>query len=83
MLEEVLIYWRRWSLLSDEFETWLNRAEPVLNDSSEEQKMEFFQDISVWKDKYQQISDIVSLLIATSENQVSKKYIFLMNKKKN
>lgn len=77
MLEEVVTYWRRWSTLSEEFENWLNRAEPVLN-LPEEQKMEFFQDISVWKDNYQQISDTVSLLIATSEDQVSLLFVVLL-----
>ena len=81
MLEEVVAYWRRWSALSDEFEAWLNKAEPALN-LPEEKKMEFFQDISVWKDKHQQISDTVSLLIATSEDHVSKfSMIFSMNEK--
>jgi nesprin-1 len=70
MLEEVIAYWRRWSTLSEEFETWLIKAEPTLS-LPEQQKMEFFQDISVWKDKYQQLSDTVKLLIATSDDQVS------------
>lgn len=75
MLEEVVAYWRRWSTLSEELEVWLNRAEPMLN-YPEEKKMEFFQDISVWKDKYQQITDTVSLLIATSEDQVRYFYFY-------
>ncbi|KAL7297367.1 hypothetical protein TKK_0009753 [Trichogramma kaykai] len=70
MLEELVIYWRRWSLLSNEFESWIFKAESMLN-MPEEEKMEYFQDISVWKDKYQQLSDTVSLLIATSEDQVA------------
>lgn len=74
MLEEVVACWRRWSTLSEELEEWLNRAEPALR-LPEERRMEFFQDISVWNDKYQQMSDTVSLLIATSEDKVS----FLLN----
>ncbi|XP_020291842.1 nesprin-1 isoform X3 [Pseudomyrmex gracilis] len=70
MLEEVVAYWRRWNIVSDEFEAWLLRAEPALN-LPEEEKMEFFQDISVWKDKYQQLSDTVSFLIATSDETVA------------
>jgi nesprin-1 len=70
MLEEVVAYWRRWTIVSDEFESWLFRAEPVLN-LPEDEKMEFFQDISVWKDKYQQLSDTVSFLIATSDESVA------------
>lgn len=70
MLEEVVAYWRRWTIVSDEFEAWLLRAEPVLN-LPEEERMEFFQDISVWKDKHQQLSDTVSFLIATSDESVA------------
>ncbi|XP_014483634.1 PREDICTED: nesprin-1 isoform X6 [Dinoponera quadriceps] len=70
MLEEVVAYWRRWTLVSDEFETWLQRAEPALN-LPEDERMEFFQDISVWKDKHQQLSDTVSFLIATSDESVA------------
>nr|XP_050869210.1 muscle-specific protein 300 kDa [Vespula vulgaris] len=70
MLEEVVAYWRRWTVGSDEFENWLLRAESALN-LPEEEKMEFFQDISIWKDKHQQLSDTVSFLIATSEDFVA------------
>ncbi|XP_029680499.1 nesprin-1 isoform X2 [Formica exsecta] len=70
MLEEVVAYWRRWTTVSDEFEAWLLHAEPALN-LPEEEKMEFFQDISVWKDKHQQLSDTVSFLIATSDESVA------------
>lgn len=70
MLEELVAYWRRWNVISDEFLDWLNRAEPALN-LPDEEKMEFFQDISVWKDKHQQLSDTVTFLIATSNEQVA------------
>ncbi|XP_043257159.1 nesprin-1 isoform X10 [Colletes gigas] len=70
MLEEVVAYWRRWNIISDEFEAWLIRAEPALN-LPEEEKMEFFQDISVWKDKHQQLSDTVTFLIVTSDEPVA------------
>lgn len=83
MLEEVVAYWRRWSTVSDEFEAWLNHAEPALHFPDEE-KMEFFQDISVWKDKHQQMSDTVSFLIATSDDNVAlglrDRYTFLTNR---
>lgn len=80
MLEEVVAYWRKWQTISDEFEAWLNSAEPALN-YSEDDKMDFFQDISVWKDKHQQLSDTVSFLIATSDEvvgyQLKERYIRL------
>lgn len=70
MLEEVVAYWRRWNTLSVEFENWLNNAETAVN-LPEEQCMEFFQDITVWKDNYQLLGDTVSFLIATCENKVA------------
>ncbi|XP_034936487.1 nesprin-1 isoform X11 [Chelonus insularis] len=70
MLEEVIAYWRRWNTLSDEFSNWLINAENALNFDDEE-KMGFFQDISVWKDKQQQLSDNVSFLIATANESIA------------
>ncbi|XP_021942040.1 nesprin-1-like [Zootermopsis nevadensis] len=70
MLEEVVSYWRRWNNLADEFESWLDRAYGML-DLPEEDKMEYFQDVSVWKDKFQLLGDTVSFLIATCEDQVA------------
>lgn len=72
MLEEVMAYWSRWNTISEEFSAWLIHAEPALNYPDDE-KMEFFQDISVWKDKYQQLSDTVSFLIATTDEDVALK----------
>lgn len=70
MLEEVVAYWKRWDSLADQFEVWLNKAETALN-LPEEEKMEFFQDISVWRDNYQLLGDTVSFLIATCEDQIA------------
>lgn len=69
MLEEVVAYWRRWDPLSAEFEAWLQKAEPA-SLLPEDDKMEFFQDISIWKDKYQMLGDTASFLIATCDDQV-------------
>jgi nesprin-1 len=70
MLEEVVAYWRRWDSLSDEFDDWLNKAEKALK-LPEEERMEFFQDISVWRDNYQLLGDTVSFLIATCEDKIA------------
>ncbi|KAG7206621.1 hypothetical protein KM043_000301 [Ampulex compressa] len=70
MLEEVVAYWRRWNLVSEEFAAWLRRAEPAMK-LPEEERMEFFQDISVWKEKHQQLGDTVGFLIATSDEPVA------------
>ncbi|XP_043492348.1 nesprin-1 [Polistes fuscatus] len=83
MLDEVVAYWSKWTEGSDEFENWLIRAESALN-LPEEEKMEFFQDISIWKDKHQKLSDTVKFLIVTSEDVVALRlkehYTILTNK---
>lgn len=70
MLEEVVAYWRRWDSLSNEFNRWLDKAEEAIK-LPEEERMEFFQDISVWRDNYQLLSDTVSFLIATCEDKIA------------
>lgn len=70
MLEEVVAYWRRWDPLAQEFDQWLNKAEKSIN-LPEEERMEFFQDISVWRDNYQLLGDTVSFLISTCEDRIA------------
>lgn len=70
MLEEVVAYWRRWDTLSVEFDNWLDKAEQSLQ-LPEEERMEFFQDITIWRDNYQLLGDTVSFLIATCEDNVA------------
>lgn len=69
MLEEVVAYWRRWDTLSIEFNNWLEKAEPA-SLLPDDDRMEFFQDISIWKDKHQLLGDTASFLIATCDDQV-------------
>lgn len=70
MLEEAVTYWQRWIPLADEFEGWLSKANTMVN-AEEDQRMEFFQDISLWKDKHQLLTDTVSFLVATCEDSVA------------
>lgn len=70
MLEEVIVNWKRWNAVSDDFEGWLCRAEDKLR-APEEQRLEFFQDISTWKEKHQQLSDTANFLIATTEDGIA------------
>lgn len=70
MLEEVVAYWRRWDALSIEFNDWLDKAEQALK-LPEEERMEFFQDITIWRDNYQLLGDTVSFLIATCEDNIA------------
>lgn len=70
MMEEVVTNWHRWNAGSDEFEGWLCRAEQKLR-ASEDERLEFFKDISFWKDKHQELHNIVSFLIATCEPEIA------------
>lgn len=70
MLEEVVVNWKRWNVLSDDFEGWLCRAEDKLR-APEDERLEFFQDISTWKDKHQQLLDTANFLIATCEDNIA------------
>lgn len=69
MLEEVVINWKRWTPLLTEFENWICKAEENLK-LSEDDRLEFFQDISVWKDKYQLLGDTGNFLIATTNKDI-------------
>lgn len=70
MLEEAVVNWQRWNAGADEFEGWLCRAEEKLR-TSEDERLEFFQDISTWKDKHQQLHDTATFLIATCEEKIA------------
>lgn len=70
MLEEVVANWKRWDALSDDFEGWLCRAEQKVR-ASEDERLEFFHDISTWKDKHQQLNDTANFLIATCEDSIA------------
>lgn len=70
MLEEVVANWKRWNINSDDFEGWLCRAEEKVR-SSEDERLDFFQDISVWKDKHQLLADAVNFLVATCTNEIA------------
>jgi hypothetical protein len=50
-LEEVLTYWTRWNASHPEVEEYLVRAFDMLKKDEEEQ-LEFFHDISSWREKY-------------------------------
>lgn len=73
ILEEVLAYWKRWNAQCPAFEQWLDRAEPVqASGASEEEKMEFFQDVASWKDKYEQLGEMAAFLVTTCEPGVAR-----------
>ncbi|XP_055711373.1 muscle-specific protein 300 kDa isoform X7 [Phlebotomus papatasi] len=70
MLEEVIAYWKRWNLLTSEFIPWLGDAE-VHVQKSEDERLEFFQDIGVWREKYQLIVDTGNFLAGSCEDDIS------------
>lgn len=70
MLEEVIAYWKRWNLLTSEFIPWLGDAE-VQVQKSEDERLEFFQDIGVWREKYQLIVDTGNFLAGSCEDDIS------------
>ena len=73
ILEEVLAYWKRWNSQCVPFEQWLDAAEPMQHGSaSEEEKMEFFQDIGTWKEKYEQLSETAAFLVTTCEPGIAR-----------
>lgn len=70
MLEECVANWHRWNAGADEFEGWLCRAEAKLR-AGEDERLEFFQDISQWKDRHQVLQDTATFLIATCEEPIA------------
>lgn len=71
MLEEVIANWKRWNLLYPEFLPWLDEAERQVLSDEEETRLNFFRDVSVWKEKFQLMSDTGNFLISTCEEDVA------------
>ena len=72
ILEEVLAYWRRWNTQCPAMEQWLDTAEPQLLVEDEEERMEFFQHIGTWKEKYDQLNEVAAFLATTCEPNAAK-----------
>ncbi|CAG9785832.1 unnamed protein product [Diatraea saccharalis] len=70
VLEEVIAHWERWNNLSDDFTTWLDKAQHMLR-VSEDERLEFFQDLTVWKEKHQILGDAAGFLAATCSDEIS------------
>lgn len=71
MLEEVLANWKRWNLLHAEFVPWLTEAEQQVVSDNEEARLLFFQDVTVWKEKFQLLTDTSNFLVSTCEEPVA------------
>ena len=70
ILEEVLSYWKRWNAQCPVFEQWLDVAQSKLV-LTENEKMEFFQDIGTWKTSYESLSETAAFLVTTCESSVA------------
>ncbi|KAI5642762.1 spectrin repeat domain-containing protein [Phthorimaea operculella] len=70
VLEEVIAHWDRWNALSDDFTTWLDKAQHMLR-VSEDERLEFFQDLTVWKERHQLLGDAAGFLAATCSEDIS------------
>lgn len=71
MLEESVVNWRRWNENAQPFADWLSTAEEKLQHGSEDDRLEFFQDISVWKDRHQVLGEAVQFLVATCTEEIA------------
>lgn len=69
-LEEVVNCWNTWHQLIPECENWLNLAEQKVTQSDDE-KLNFFQDISMWKDKFDALANAANYLIASCEQNIA------------
>ncbi|CAK1540777.1 unnamed protein product [Leptosia nina] len=78
VLEEVIAHWERWTMLSDQFTSWLDKAQHMLR-VSEDERLEFFQDLTVWKEKHQMLGDAAGFLAATCteehSSEIKRKYV--------
>lgn len=70
VLEEVIAHWERWTVMSDEFTTWLDRAQTMLR-VSEDERFEFFQDVTVWKEKHKLLGETAGFLAATCSDEIA------------
>lgn len=69
LLEEVLTYWQRWNANYEPLQKFIIEAFEVLK-KDEDTRIEFFHDLSSWREKYLHLQDTVAFLVATSDNVV-------------
>ncbi|KAB7507501.1 hypothetical protein Anas_01388, partial [Armadillidium nasatum] len=83
LLEEVISYWRKFGELTTLLEEWLQRAF-LMSQMSEEEKIDFFQDLSDWKEKHSQMNETGNFLSATCRPEVTQEIrekLILINSK--
>ncbi|XP_028030807.1 nesprin-1-like [Bombyx mandarina] len=70
VLEEVIAHWERWNSISNDFTVWLDKAQHMLR-VSEDERLEFFQDLTVWKEKHLRLGEAAGFLAATCSEDIS------------
>ncbi|XP_065079035.1 muscle-specific protein 300 kDa-like [Ochlerotatus camptorhynchus] len=70
MLEDVLSHWQRWKNLAEDLETWIVAAHDALK-ATEDEKIEFFQNLTVYKDKYAMLTETFNILKSTCDYDTS------------
>ncbi|KAK3865215.1 hypothetical protein Pcinc_029165 [Petrolisthes cinctipes] len=70
LLEEVITYWKKFLELTQQFEVWLERASAKIG-LSEEDKMDFFQDLGEWKGRHDEMNETGNFLAATCRVEVA------------
>lgn len=71
MLEEVVTNWKRWNSEAPVFAEWLQKAEDVQRRGNEDDRLEFFQDISMRKEKHDELNNCVQFLVATCTEPIA------------
>lgn len=72
MLEDVLSHWKRWNNLSDDLEKWIAAAHIALN-TSEDEKIEFFQSLAAYKEKFGLLTETYNILKSTCDYDTANK----------
>jgi nesprin-1 len=72
MLEDVLMHWKRWNALVSEFESWIVQAHNALQ-TSEDEKIYFFQNVSSMKEKFDSLTDTYNILKSTCDYDTASK----------
>ncbi|ETN58450.1 calmin [Anopheles darlingi] len=68
MLEDVLSHWQRWRTLVRELEAWLTQARDALQ-GTEDERIEFFQNVNVYKEKFESLADTYNILKSTCDQE--------------
>ncbi|KAK8753227.1 hypothetical protein OTU49_003314, partial [Cherax quadricarinatus] len=70
LLEEVITYWKKFVELTQQFEAWLDHALAMVS-LSEEDKMDYFQDLGEWKERHSEMNETGNFLAATCRPEVA------------